>query len=93
MSGVKIGNYTYYKSSRKDKKLEVIVNGKKIHFGNPIYSHFFDKTGLLDKKLNHKDENIRKAWKARHTKIKDGTGGFAYKNPNSPSYHSFNVIW
>jgi len=91
---VKIGKYNYELSNRKNKKLKVDVNGVWIHFGGPQGSkHFFDKTGLLNKSLNHKDEKIRKAWKARHEKIKDKEGRLVYKDPNSPSYHSYKVLW
>ena len=92
---VKIGRYTYSKSTAKGKKLMTEVNGKKIHFGgNPNTSkHFKDRTGLLDKKLNHNDTKIKKAWYARHSKIKLKDGSFAIKDVNSPSYHSANVLW
>ena len=92
---MKIGKYNYEKSTRKDKKLMTIVDGKRVHFGgNPNTSkHFKDKTGLLDKKLNHGDNKIKKAWYARHSKIKRKDGTLAINNPSSPSYHSAKILW
>jgi hypothetical protein len=31
---VKVGNYNYELSTKKDKKLMTVVNGKTIHFGD-----------------------------------------------------------
>lgn len=96
---VKIGKYEYEKSTKKDKKLMVTVKvdgkDKTIHFGgNPNTSkHFKDKTGLLDKKLNHGDNKIKKAWYARHSKIKRKDGTLAIKDPSSASYHSAKILW
>ena len=56
---VKIGKYNYEKSNRKNKKLMTIVDGKKIHFGNPSYQQYFDKTGIW-KSLDHGDKERRK---------------------------------
>ena len=42
----KIGKYTYEKSTRKDKKLMTIVDGKKVHFGFPKMQHFKPKKKL-----------------------------------------------
>jgi len=36
---VKVGKYNYEKSTRKDKKLMTVVNGKTIHFGNSSMQH------------------------------------------------------
>lgn len=93
---VKVGNFDYQLSTKKDKKLMVKTpDGKTIHFGgNPTTSkHYYDKTGLLNKKLNHNDDKTRKNWKARHGKITTKDGKLAYKNPNQSSYHSWNVLW
>ena len=38
----KIGKYTYEKSTRKDKKLMTVVDGKKVHFGFPKMQQFKD---------------------------------------------------
>ena len=92
---MKVGSYEYSKSTNPNKKLMVKVDNRTIHFGgNPNTSkHYFDKTGLLKKSLNHKDETTRKAWKARHGKIQLKDGSLAYKNPKSPAYHAWRTLW
>lgn len=90
---VKIGKYEYLLSDKKDKKLMVIVNNKKIYFGQKGYEHFFDKTGLLDKKLNHKDEKRKERYLKRSKGIKDKNGNLTYKNPESANFHSINILW
>ena len=96
---VVINGLDYKKSTRKNKKLMVeIMDGNRkrtIHFGgDPDKSrHFFDKTGLLDKELNHKDKKIRKAWYARHGKIKLKDGSLAINNKLSPLWHSAKILW
>lgn len=90
---VKIGKYNYELSDKKDKKLMVIVNNKKIHFGQKGYSHFFDRSGLLNKSLNHKDEKRRKAYRKRHSGILLKNGKRAIDDPNQPAWHSFRILW
>jgi hypothetical protein len=70
-------------STRKNKRLFVIYNGKAIHFGAKNGSTYVD----------HHDDIKRKAWKARHSKIllKDGTP--AYKNKESPEFWSWHILW
>lgn len=89
---VKVGRYNYEKSTRGDKKLMVRVKGKLIHFGNPKYQHFKDKTGIW-KELDHGDKERRKRYLSRSKAIKDGDGNLTYNNPKSPNYHSINVLW
>lgn len=90
---VKIGKYNYELSEKKDKKLKVKVNNKVIHFGQIGYEHYFDKTGLLNKKLNHKDKERRKRYLLRAKNIKDKSGKLTATNPESPNYHSINILW
>jgi hypothetical protein len=72
-------------SNAKNKRFAVIVDGKTINFG--LYP-FSGKGTFLD----HKDEKIREAWRARHSKIlKDGKP--AYLNKNSPEYYSWSILW
>ena len=70
---VKIGKYDYEKSTRKDKKLMTTVNGKTIHFGNPNYQHFKDRTEIW-KRLDHNDPQRRKNYLARAKGIKNKKG-------------------
>ena len=56
---MKIGKYNYEKSTKKGKKLQVVVDGKTIHFGNDKYQQYEDKTKIWKSK-DHKDEVRRK---------------------------------
>ena len=89
---VKIGKYNYEKSTRKNKKLMVIVDGKKIHFGDNRLQHFKDKTGIW-KSLDHNDPKRRKYYLTRSAGIKDGKGNLTKDNPKSPNYHSRRILW
>ena len=90
---VKIGSYDYQLSNNKNKKLMVVVDNKKIHFGDIRYQHFKDKTGLLDKKLNHNDKKRQTNYLKRSKGIKNKMGELTYKDPLSPNYHSIRVLW
>lgn len=72
-------------SRAKNKRFAVMVDNRLINFG--LYP-FSGKGTFLD----HKDDKIREAWRARHSKIlKDGKP--AYLNKNSPSYWAYNILW
>lgn len=73
-------------SSRKGKRFMITrPDGKLIHFG--LYP--FTGEGAY---IDHGDDKIRKNWRARHKKIlKDGKP--AYKNPDSPEFYSWNLLW
>ena len=86
---MKIGKYNYEKSTRKDKKLMTIVDGKKVHFGNPSYQHFKDKTGIW-KKLDHNDPERRKNYSSG---IKNKQGQLTKDIPSSPNYHAIRILW
>lgn len=89
---VKIGKYDYEKSTRKDKKLMTTVNGKTIHFGNPNYQHFKDRTGIW-RKLDHENPQRRKNYLTRAKGIKNKKGELTWKNPESPNYHAIRILW
>jgi hypothetical protein len=59
--------------------------GKLINFGQWPFS---GKGAFID----HGDEKIKEAWKARHSKIMK-QGKPAYLNPESPEYYSWNILW
>jgi aminopeptidase C len=90
---VKVGSYDYKISNRKGKKLYTVVNGKEIHFGSDVNQHYNDKTGLLNKKLNHLDKDRQKKYLSRAKGIKDKNGNLTYKNPNSANYHAIKILW
>ena len=71
-------------SNNKNKRFQILVNGKTINFG--LYPF---KNGTY---IDHHDDKLRAAYRARHSKIlKDGKP--AYLNPESPSYYSWNLLW
>jgi len=73
-------------SKAKNKRFSIITpNGKKINFG---LWEFKGKGTYLD----HGDDKIKEAWRARHSKImKDGKP--AYLNKESPDYYSWSILW
>lgn len=89
---VKIGKFNYEKSTRKDKKLMVIVDGKKIHFGARNMEHYKDKTGLW-KELDHLDKKRRKNYLARSGGIRNKEGKLTKDIESSPNYHSIRILW
>jgi len=89
---MKIGKYIYEKSTRKDKKLMTIVDGKKVHFGNPNYQQFKDKTGIW-KSLDHGDPKRRKNYLNRASGIKNKQGQLTKDIPSSPNYHAIRILW
>ena len=70
-------------SKAKNKRFYVVYNNKIINFGSKDGSTFID----------HKDEKKRKAWRARHIKIKNKQGQSVYKLKTSASYWSWHLLW
>ena len=89
---VKIGKYNYEKATAKNKKLSVIVDGKKINFGHTSYQHFKDKTGIW-KSLNHGDKERRKNYLTRSKGIKDKNGNLTKDDPTKANYHAIRILW
>lgn len=87
-----INGLPYYKSTRRDKKLYTIVNGKKVHFGNNKYQHYFDKTGIWQH-LDHLDDKRRLSFIKRFSGIKLKTGKLAINDVNQPAYHALRILW
>ena len=89
--------YTITKSDKPDKKLKgVYINpetGLKntLYFGatknkeGRKYQHYYDKTGILDEKLNHYDNVRRKRYRERHKNDK--------LNEPSSGLLSYNLLW
>jgi hypothetical protein len=82
-----LNGYDYRLSNKKGKKLMVVVNGKTIHFGDKAFQHYYDKTGLLPKNLNHLDDKRRANYLKRSAKQGNTD------NPNSANYHARTVLW
>ena len=71
-------------SSRKNNKYMVqLPNGKKVHFGSPKYEDF----------TIHQDEERRKKYLSRASKIKNKKGELTYKDIESPNFWSINLLW
>jgi len=73
-------------SNKKNKRFQITLsNGTNIHFGQWP----FNGRGAF---IDHKDEKVKKAWQARHSKILiDGEP--AYLNIYSPEYYSWHLLW
>jgi hypothetical protein len=84
---VKVKGYDYKLSTKKGKKLMVIVDNKTIHFGDSNYQQYKDKSGLLKASSNHMDEKRRANYLAR------ARGQANSNSPSSATYHAINVLW
>ena len=89
---MKIGKFEYKKSTKKGKKLMVMVNGKTIHFGDSNMEHFKDRTGIWKSK-DHNDPKRRKSYLQRSGGIKRKDGTLTKDDPTSPNYHSRKILW
>jgi Skp family chaperone for outer membrane proteins len=90
---VKIDGIEYQLSERKDKKLKAFVNNGWIHFGQVGYEHYFDRTKLLNQKLNHMDKQRRKEYIARASNIKNKEKKLTKDDINSANYHAIRILW
>ena len=73
-------------SDKLNKRFMItLLDGTIIHFGQWLYKG----RGTY---IDHKDDKLKSAWKARHSKImKDGSP--AYLNIYSPNYYNWNLLW
>ena len=78
-----LGATAFGNSKAKGKRYYVIYNNKIINFGSDIGSTYID----------HHDQKKRRAWQARHSKIKKKQGKYVYKLPSSPAYWSWHLLW
>jgi hypothetical protein len=90
---VVVDGFEYKVSNRRDKKLQVWVRGRWIHFGQKGYQHYYDRTQLLPKSWNHKDSTRRANYLSRANGIKLKTGQRAANDPSSPNYHAIKILW
>ena len=79
----KLGASHFGISNRINKRFYVIYNNKYIHFGSKNGNTYID----------HHDDEIKKNWIARHSKIKNSKGEYVIKNKESPSYWFKNLLW
>lgn len=85
------------KSNKSDKKYEITVryNGiiKTIHYGNSNYQQYKDRTPIgAYTEYDHNDEQRRRSYLARASKITDSFG-LAANNPFSPNRYSIITLW
>jgi hypothetical protein len=88
-----INKLNYEISDKPKYKLKVLVNGKYIYFGSAGMEHYFDKTGLLDPKLNHNDNQRRRLYLLRSAGIRKKDGTLTKDDINSANHHSRTVLW
>jgi len=69
--------YTLKKSTRADKRFEINMGGMLHNFGSDVGKTYID----------HKDEQKKKAWTARHKGDKN------WDNIHSGIYHSRYLLW
>lgn len=76
------------------KYTAVFPDGEEVSFGDIRYQQYRDTTPLRAySHMDHLDPQRRKSYLARHKKIKDKSGKFAYKNPRSASALSIKYLW
>lgn len=81
---LKLGATALDYSNRKNRKYFVTLkDGKKVRFGNSKCEDY----------LLHEDEDRRKKYLARATKIKNKLGELTWENPESANYWSVHLLW
>ncbi len=78
-----LGATEFGRSKAKGKKWFVVYDGKTVNFGDSSMSDF----------TIHKDEERRKRYYARHSKIKDKSGQKVITKKSSPAFWSYNLLW
>lgn len=79
----RLGATEFGVSKAKGKRFFVKYDNKIINFGSATGKTYYD----------HKDEAKKKAWYARHNKIKDKAGTLVINNKHSPSFWSSRILW
>ena len=79
----KLGASQFGISNRLNKRFYVIYNNKTIHFGSKTGKTFID----------HRNNELRKNWIARHSKIQNSKGEYVITLKDSPSFWSKNLLW
>lgn len=84
----------FKKSKVKNKKYSVISpNGNLINFGDKRYTQYKDNVLGLYKNQNNNDDERRKSYKSRASKITNKKGELTFKNPEYANYYSYNFLW
>ncbi len=86
-------SFEFKKSTNKNKKYDVFLDGKKIaSYGAIGYQHYFDKIGEYSE-LDHLDKERRKKYRERHSKILNKNGIPSYQVKYSPAWFSWHLLW
>ena len=87
--------YEVQRSTRPDKKLMVKCDGKTIHFGQRNARSWGNApfASLLPESEKHYDEERRKRYLARATKIKKKDGSLAIDDKCSANYFAVFGLW
>lgn len=80
---IKLGAQDLRKSTKKNKKYDVIYKGKVISFGAKGMSDF----------TIHKDKARRDRYLKRAKGIRDGRGNLTHKNKNKSNFWAINILW
>lgn len=91
-----MSKYEIKKSTRKNKKYDVLKDGKYLlSFGDSRYEHFKDSTPIKAySNLNHNDTERRKNYLARHHKgVTNKTEALKQVDPESAKWWSTKYLW
>ena len=80
---IKHGASDFGISHNMNKRYYVIYNERKINFGSK-HGHTY---------IDHRNNDIRRAWIARHSKIKNHNNQYVINLKTSPSYWSKAILW
>ena len=84
----------FKKSKAKNKKYSVKTpKGNIINFGDKRYTQYFDNVLGLYKNQNNNDDERRKSYRERASKITNKKGELTFKNPEYANYYSYNFLW
>ena len=80
---IKHGASDFGISHNMNKRYYVIYNERKINFGSK-HGHTY---------IDHRNNDIRRAWIARHSKIKNHNNQYVINLKTSASFWSYRLLW
>lgn len=80
---LELGATEFGESRAKNKRFYVMYGGMRINFGLKGGHTYID----------HHDDQKRRAWRARHSVIKNDQGQYVINLKSSPSYWSYHILW
>lgn len=100
---MEVDGYVYEPSTTPGKKLDALVYvpdafESKYHlirvpFGDSRYQHYYDRSGLLDPRMNHHDAKRRRNYLRRSARIRDKNGRLTAGDTTSANFHARRVLW